>query len=77
MQKTKEITFEGASATISADYAPKKVSVKVISPNISELFESMNEQDIKDHVKTGYSPSDIFDEKQLMDWANEHGYIKE
>lgn len=77
MQKTKEITFEGATATIVSDYAPKKVSVTVKEPNISEIFESMHPQDLKDHVRESFNPGQIFKEEDLKEWANENGYIKE
>lgn len=77
MQKTTEITFEGVTATISSDYAPKKVSVTVTEPNIEEMLESMNAQDLKNYVTGHFDIDELFTEKELKKWAEDNGYIKE
>lgn len=77
MQKTKEITFEGVTATISSDYTPKKVSVKVKDPDISEILEGINNEDLIGWVQSNRDPEGVFTNEQLEMWAESNGYIKE
>ena len=39
--------------------------------------ESGFTDDVLDSIRNRFNPSDVFDEKQLEEWAEENGYTKE
>lgn len=34
-------------------------------------------QEAVEYVSTHYYPADVFEEEELQEWAEEHGYVKE
>ena len=45
------------------------------SVNIDEI--AIDDNIIKEHVTGAFDPEDIFEEKELQEWAENNGYIKE
>jgi len=77
MPKTKKIEIITGEEVRTVPYRNKTI-VHIEEPEITELLQGINNEDIADYVQwNNFKPDDLFTEDQLRDWANEHGYIKE
>lgn len=77
MPKTKKIEIT-TSEEVRMTSSRNKTTVHIEEPEITELMQGINNEDIADYVQwNNFKPGDLFTEEQLRDWANENGYIKE
>lgn len=76
MPKTKEITFKCANVKVEPDNY-KIMIVTVERPDMDEIFEEAEGEDIRSFIADRYDPEDIFSDKDLASWAEENGYIKQ
>ncbi len=77
MPKTKKIEVT-TSDEVRITSSRNKTTVHVEEPEITELLQEIDDDDIADFVKwNNYKPGHLFDEVALNNWANENGYIKE
>jgi hypothetical protein len=77
MPKTKNISIE-TNDEIRINHGRTKTIIHIDEPDINELLQGINNEDITDYVQwNNFKPRDLFSEEQLQDWANENGYIKE
>ena len=76
MAKTKSITFPCASASISPNTG-HVVDVDVSEPNVDFILSEIDKYDLIEYVQSNHNPDDIFEQKQLEEWALENGFVKE
>ncbi len=38
---------------------------------------SIDEEAVKEWIRDHFAPGDVYDEKDLIDWAESHGYYQE
>jgi hypothetical protein len=75
MEKTKEISIECSAARINPSRY-HKVSVVVEDPDVDDILDSINEDDLIDWVKRNKHPEDLFSETELAKYAESEGYVK-
>jgi hypothetical protein len=75
MAKTKEIDITCVSAQITPN-GTKSISVSVEEPNVDDLLENIDNDDLTEYVERNFQPEDVFSETILEKWAETNGYVK-
>jgi len=77
MPKTKTLEVS-TSDEIRIKAYRNNVTVIVDDPQIEDMLSKMSSEDIIIWVQgEGYTPDEIFSEKELIKWAEENGFVKE
>lgn len=76
MYKTKEIQ---ASCKGAYAHSEDRLTImgKLEEPDIDHVLEDIHIEDLSGWLQDNKKPGDIFTEKQLSEWAEDNGYIKE
>lgn len=75
MPKTRELTIDCESLNINpASY--KMIRVTIEGPDVADIFNSIDEDDLIQYVKDNIKLEDIYPEDTLEDWAERNGYTK-
>ena len=75
MAKTKEIDITCVSAQINPN-GSRAISVSMEEPNIDDLLENIDKDDLTEYVERNFEVEDVFSESQLEKWAEANGYVK-
>lgn len=55
-----------------------ETTIRIEEPDINELLTKINKEDLISFIQSErFKPADIFEEEELIEWANGNGYVKE
>jgi hypothetical protein len=76
MSKTKEIVVVCNEVHTETNW-DKNVLVTLKEPNVNDLLDNINEEELNQWVRNNKEPDALFNAKDLGKWAEDNGYIKQ